>query len=422
MPGQRPEGTMLDTLNVGHGAVALGIGMLVGLERERKKGRNEDHAAAGLRTFAITALLGYVSMLLAGPMLVGVASLGLVLMLCMHYRKHADKDPEVTSEIALLLVLTLGALSLNEPELATAVGVVLTVLLAMQRELHHFVLQQLSEEELRDGLMLLTVALVVLPLTPDRFLGPYSVLNPRTICTLVVLLMAVGALGHIAMRLMGPRYGLPLSAIASGFASGTATIALLAREARQQKLAVRSFAAAAVLSNLASITQFALVLTIIDRHLLSPFVISIGLGALVTVIYGILLLAPWRAASGGSAAHQGNGAFSLWTALIITLALTGVALFSAFLLQHLGHNGVSIAAFVSGLGDAHAATASVASLVKAGRLEVADVVVPGMMAVTGNTLTKCVLALSNGGFRFARYLVPAQIIILGTMWLGLTMY
>lgn len=99
---------MLDAVNVSHGAVALGIGMLVGLERERKKGRNEDHAAAGLRTFAITALLGYVSMLLAGPVLVGVASLGLVLMLCMHYRKHADKDPEVTSEIALLLVLTLA--------------------------------------------------------------------------------------------------------------------------------------------------------------------------------------------------------------------------------------------------------------------------------------------------------------------------
>lgn len=70
-------------------------------------------------------------------------------------------------------------------------------------------LQQLSEEELRDGLMLSTVALVVLPLTPDQFLGPYGVLNPRTICNLVVLLMTVGALGHIAMRLMGPRYGLP---------------------------------------------------------------------------------------------------------------------------------------------------------------------------------------------------------------------
>ncbi|MFP3449921.1 hypothetical protein SB765_33875, partial [Pseudomonas sp. SIMBA_067] len=77
----------------------------------------------------------------------------------------------------------------------------------LQRELHHFVLQQLSEEEVRDGLMLLTIALVVLPLTPNRFLGPYGVVNPRTICTLAVLLMTVGALGHIAMRLMGPRYG-----------------------------------------------------------------------------------------------------------------------------------------------------------------------------------------------------------------------
>ncbi|AVD82875.1 hypothetical protein C4Q28_12250 [Pseudomonas sp. SWI6] len=410
---------MLDAVNISHGAVALGIGMLVGLERERKKGRNEDHAAAGLRTFAITALLGYVSMLLAGPMLVGFASLGLVLMLCMHYHKHADRDPEVTSEIALLLVLTLGALSLEEPELATAVGVVLTLLLALRRELHHFVLQQLNEQELRDGLMLLTMALVVLPSTPDRFMGPYGALNPRTLCTLVVLLMTVGALGHIALRLVGPRYGLPLSAIASGFASGTATIALLAHQARQRVAAVKSLAAAAVLSNLASIAQFALVLGIVDRRLLKPFMTSIGLGVGVTVVYGTLLLAPWRNDQGACPAPQGDGAFNLWTALIITLALAGIALFSAFLLHHLGHSGVSIAAFLGGMGDAHAATASVASLVVAGQLGTADVVVPGMMAVTGNSLTKCVLAFSNGGFAFARYLAPAQLIILGAMWLGL---
>lgn len=410
---------MLDALNVGHGAVALGIGMLVGLERERKKGRNEDHAAAGLRTFAITALLGYVSMLLAGAVLVAVSSLGLVLMLCMHYRRHADKDPEVTSEIALLLVLTLGALSLHEPELAAAVGVVLTVLLALRRELHHFVLQQLSEEELRDGLMLSTVALVVLPLTPDQFLGPYNILNPRTICNLVVLLMAVGALGHIVMRLMGPRYGLPLSAIASGFASSSATIALLAHRVRQQGAAARPFAGAAVLSNLASITQFALVLSIVDRRLLDPFWSSIALGALVTLVYGVLLLAPWRAAHGGSATHPGDGAFSLWTALAITAAITGIALFSAFLLQLLGPNGVNLAAFVGGLADAHAATASIASLVAAGRVSANEIVIPGLLALTGNTLSKCVLALSNGGFSFSRYLIPGQLLILGAMWLGL---
>ncbi|WP_194789974.1 MgtC/SapB family protein [Pseudomonas sp. UFMG81] len=410
---------MLDAVTIGHGAVALGIGMLVGLERERKKGRSEDHAAAGLRTFAITALLGYVCMLLAGAMLVGVVSVGLVFMVYMHGSKQAGAAPDVTGENALLLVLMLGALSLNEPEFATAVGVILTVLLALRRELHHFVLQQLSEEEVRDGLMLLTVALVVLPLTPDRFLGPYGVLNPRTICTLVVLLMAVGALGHIAVRLMGPRYGLPMSAIASGFASGSATIALLAHEARRQGTALRSLAAAAVLSNLATLTQFALVLGFVERRLLTPFVTPIGLGALVTVVCGMGVLAPWRTAPSGSAAHQGNGAFSLWTALIITGALTGVALFSAFLLQQLGRNGLGIAAFVSGLGDAHAAIASVASLVVAGRLEAVDLLVPVMMALTGNALTKCVLAFSNGGFKFARYLIPAQVAILAAMWSGL---
>ncbi|WP_258197127.1 DUF4010 domain-containing protein [Pseudomonas plecoglossicida] len=155
-------------------------------------------------------------------------------MPAIYHRTKPDEDSDITSAIALLLVLVLGGLTVGHPELATAIGIVLTILLALRRELHRFVLQQLSEGELRDGLLLLTVALVVLPLTPDRFIGPYGVLNPRVICTLVVLLMAVGALGHIAMRLLGPRYGLALSAIASGFASGSATIAILGHQARRQ--------------------------------------------------------------------------------------------------------------------------------------------------------------------------------------------
>lgn len=409
---------MLDLVNLAHGAVALGIGMLVGLERERKKVRSEDHAAAGLRTFAITAMLGYVCQVLAGPALVGVALVGLALLLGMYHRKQPDKDADITSAIALLLVLTLGSLSFEQSELAIAVGIVLTVLLALRHELHRFVLQQLSEAELRDGLMLLTVALVVLPLTPDRFIGPYGVLNPRVICTLAVLLMTVGALGHISLRILGPRYGLPLSAIASGFASGSATIAVLAHQARTHGDSMRSFAAAAVLSNLATLTQFGLVLGVVDLRLLIPLLLSIGLGMLVTVIYGVLLLAPWLPMPTCPATKPSTGAFSLWTALIITLAITCIALFSAFLLEHLGHNGVSVAAFISGLADAHAATASVASLVAAGQLETADLVFPSMMALTGNTVTKCALAWSSGGLAFASYLIPAQVMILAGMWLG----
>ncbi|MCS4282837.1 uncharacterized membrane protein (DUF4010 family) [Pseudomonas sp. BIGb0278] len=409
---------MLDLVNLAHGAVALGIGMLVGLERERKKVNSEAPAAAGLRTFAITALMGYVCHVLAGPVLVGVALVGIALLLAIYHRTKPDEDSDITSAIALLLVLVLGGLTVEHPELATAIGIVLTILLALRRELHRFVLQQLSEGELRDGLLLLTVALVVLPLTPDRFIGPYGVLNPRVICTLVVLLMAVGALGHIGMRLLGPRYGLALSAIASGFASGSATIAVLGHQARRQDTFMRAFAAAAVLSNLATLVQFGLVIGVVDVRLLRPFWPSIGLGMLVTLIYGVLLLAPWRPVPVCPTTKPGSGAFSLLTALLITLAITCIALFSAFLLEHLGHKGLSIAAFISGLGDAHAATASIASLVAAGQLNSADLTLPAMMALTGNTITKCVLAWSSGGSLFARHLIPAQFIILGTVWLA----
>ncbi|WP_191833405.1 MgtC/SapB family protein [Pseudomonas fluorescens] len=89
---------MLDSLSLAHGAVALGIGMLVGMERERKKNRCQAHTAAGLRTYAIAALPGYICMLLAGTVLLGIVSFVLSLLICIAFRTHAQKDPGITSE------------------------------------------------------------------------------------------------------------------------------------------------------------------------------------------------------------------------------------------------------------------------------------------------------------------------------------
>ncbi|MHC6225977.1 MgtC/SapB family protein [Pseudomonas sp. X10] len=409
---------MLETLSITHAAAALGIGMLVGLERERKKGRGEDRACAGLRTFAITSVLGYLCMAVGGALLVGFMSLGLSVIIAVAYWKQSGKDPGITSEIALLCVLILGALTHEQPALAIAVGVVLTVLLAHRQRLHRFALEQLTEAEIRDGLILLTVALVVLPLTPNRFIGPFAAINPRTLCTLIVLLMGVGALGHIALRTVGARYGYTLSAIASGFASSTATIAVVGHLARTDRPAVRALAAAAVFSNLATVVQFGLVLATVDLVFLKALWIPMLLGAVTTAVYGSLLLSPWSPSTVPPSTKVGEGAFNLKIAAVVALALTGVTLLSAALLSLLGHKGLLIAAALSGLADAHAATASIASLVKAGQLSLHDIAVPSLIAMSSNTVTKCVLAWFSGGAAFGKYVIPGQLMIIGAMWAG----
>jgi uncharacterized membrane protein (DUF4010 family) len=184
---------MIESLGLTGAAAALGIGLLIGLERERHKGEGQSRACAGLRTFAITALLGYGSMQVGGGLLVAALAITLGVLVTVAYWRSLSDDPGVTSEVALLTVLVLGALCSSQPQLAVAMAVVMAGLLAYREKLHHFARSQLTEGEMRDALVLLTAALVVLPLTPDRYIGPYGAINLRTICTLTVLLMVVGA-------------------------------------------------------------------------------------------------------------------------------------------------------------------------------------------------------------------------------------
>jgi uncharacterized membrane protein (DUF4010 family) len=409
---------MNDTVGMAGAAAALGIGLLIGLERERHKGQGEERGCAGLRTFAITALLGYVAMPVGGGLLLGILVLAVAMLVSVAYWRSRSDDPGLTSEVALLTVLILGALCGTAPELAIAVGVVIAVLLTYRQPLHHFARSQLTETEVRDGLLLLSAALVVLPLAPDRFIGPYAAINPRTICTLSVLLMAVGALGHIAVRTLGSRYGYAISAIASGFASSTVTIAAMGHLAGREPQNVKALGAAAILSNVATVAQVGLILGTIDisllRHLWGPLLC----GALATVAYGLCLL--FRSpAAGATPPIKAGGVFSLKLALAVTLAMTAITVVSSVMLSHFGELGVMLSALVTGFADAHSSTASIASLVKSGQLPMDELAGPALIAVSSNSLSKCMVAWIAGGRRFAAYVIPGQAGLTLAMWAGL---
>lgn len=412
---------MHETPGLAGAAAALGIGLLIGLERERHKGRGDSRACAGLRTFAITALLGYVAMQVGGALLLGIVGGCLALLVSVAYWRSLGSDPGVTSEVALLTVLLLGALCGTAPEQAIAIGVVMAGLLAYREKLHHFARSQLTEAEMRDGLVLLIAALVVLPLTPDRFIGPYSALNLRTLCTLTVMLMAVGAIGHIAVRTLGVRYGYVVSAIASGFASSTMTIAAMGHIARKEPDNLKVLSAAAILSNLATVAQVALILGAVDTALL-PYVwgpLLAGLG--VTLLFSACLLFP-KTAGIASRPIKVGGAFNLKLALAVTLTMAGMTFLSSLMLDRFGQAGVMLTAIFSGLADAHSSTASIASLAKGGHLAYSAVAPPVLLAVSSNALSKCLLAWISGGRRFATYVIPGQILLTSAMWVALLVH
>ena len=408
---------MNESLGITQAAAALGIGMLIGLERERHKGSGERRGSAGLRTFAISALLGYAAMVVGAALLVGMVAIGLTLLITVAYWRGRDDDPGVTSEVALIIVLILGALCTRAPELAVAIGVVVAGLLTYREKLHHFAITQLSETEMRDGLVLLITALVLLPLTPDRYIGPYAALNLRTICTLTVLLMLVGAAGHIAVRTLGIRYGYVISAIASGFASSTLTIATMGQRVAREPNNLRILSAAALLSNLATMVQTGLILATVDPALLRSLWLPLVSGSVAALIYSAGLMLP-RSTQGTDETLPAGGAFNLKLAVIIALTMTAITLVSSAMLSQFGQVGVMLTATFSGFADAHASTASIAGLAKAGLLPVEAIVAPALIAISSNSLSKCVVAWVSGGRGFAAIVIPGQVLLTLAMWAG----
>lgn len=396
-------------------AAALGIGLMVGIERERHHYRDNRHNLTGIRTFAITALLGCCALIVGGKLLLAVTLLGLITLLALSYWFAAQEDPGLTTEVALLLVFILGAMTVNHSATAVAIGVVLTLLLSYREKLHAFVRTQLTDEEIQDALTLATAALVILPLLPDRYLGPYDALNPRTLWLVSVLMMGISAAGHVAMRLIGPRYGLPVAGLFAGFASSTATIATMGAMAREKPELLGSAASAAIISCLSTMLQLMLLLAAIDSASLQTMLMPLLAGALATLIYSAYGLLTW---TGGPAVIELGRAFNLKIALAIGASVGIVQLLSAALFAWKGSDGLLLATTISGFADTHAAAASVANLTHSDKIPVAAIVVPILGALSSNTLSKCFMAWVAGGKAFSLRVIPGLILVLMALWVA----
>jgi uncharacterized membrane protein (DUF4010 family) len=398
-------------------AVALGIGLLIGAERERRKGSGPSRSPAGIRTFAVTSLAGAISFLAGGQMLLLIATSGVIILVAVAYWRGHEDDPGLTTEIALTVAVLLGGLSMQRPALAGGLGVVVVVLLAAKSRLHQFVGSILTEDELQDALIFLGATLVVLPLVPDRSVGPYDALNPHSIWLIVILIMAISAAGYVAVRLLGARFGLPIAGLASGFISSTATIAAMGARVAKAKEALAAAVAGAVLSTIATIVQMALVLATTSMATLVSVAVPLVCAGLAAIFYGAAFtVLALRQRS--EAEVQSGRAFNLKTAFVFALTLSVILVACAALRDQFGETGVIFAAAVAGFADTHSAAISVASLVASGKMSPADAIFPILGGLSTNTISKIVLAASSGGLSFAFRVIPGLIVVAFAAWAG----
>jgi len=398
-------------------AVALGIGLLIGIDRERRKGTGPGRGPAGIRTFTIASLCGAVAVIAGGAMLLAVVTVGVLALAALSYWRALERDPGLTTEVALVVTVLLGGLAVQDPTIAAGLGVIVAGLLTARTAIHAFVNSALTEEEIRDGLIFAGATLVVLPLLPDKALGPYGALNPRTIWIVVVLVMAVSALGYIAVRLVGARFGLPLAGLVSGFVSSIATIGAMGARAAKNGDLLGAAVAGAVLSTVATFVQLTLLIGATDLDALRALALPLACGGAAAALYGGLFTA---LALRQKVEHEGEPghAFSVRSALVFAGMLSIILVASAALQDWYGNTGVLAVAGLAGLADTHSAAISVASLVASDKLGAQAAVVPILAAITTNSLTKMIFAVTGGGAAFALRVIPGLVVVVAAVWAG----
>lgn len=396
--------------------IALGIGLLMGAERERRKSMRKTAQAAGIRTFALAALSGALALHLGGVLLLCILLACVALYTALSYwRSRDDDDPGLTTEIGLILAVLLGAQALTAPALAGGLAVLVTGLLALRQPLHRFVGDVMTPGELSDVLILAAATLVVLPVLPDRALGPFAALNPQTMWRVAILVLAIGAAGRILTRWLGARLGVPLLGFVSGFVSSSATIGAMGAWCRRSPALVPAAAAGAVLSTVATFVQLGLVIWMTNAASFWTALPSI-LGAITIALLwgGALTIIAWRTAP--QSTPDLDRGVSLALALVFSATLGAILIAMSALRVYFGAPGLFFAAAMGGVFDVHAASIALAAQVAARQLTAADALLPLLVAWSSSGIAKILLALSAGPRGFAVRVIPAQIGILLAAW------
>jgi len=395
--------------------LAAAAGLLIGLERERSAPEEQnDSFIGGARTHPLFALVGGVAALLArglGPFALLVPLLALVAFLVVNYQADVARDRSrgITSEAAFLLSFLLGALACSdgivEPArrrvfVVSAVAVMATFLLSSKPTTMRLA-RALTREDVASTLKFLVVAVIVLPLLPDRTFGPLDVLNPFDVGRLMVLISGLSFVGYAGIRLLGPQRGLGLTGVVGGLVSSTAVTLSMSGRARERPALAGAAALAVVLASTIMFLRILAIVAVVNPGLQGLLAWPMAGAALAGLGASLVLWLRSRHGAHEGAAVVFTNPFELGRALQFALLFAVVLLGSKAAALYLGTAGTYAAGVVAGSTDVDAITLSMARLAGAQ-------VTPQVAATTiflgaaSNTVVKGVMAAVIGGWPFGR--------------------
>jgi len=275
-----------------------------------------------------------------------------------------------------------------------------------------------ARRDVRDGLLLLALSFVALRLVPNTAIGPYGAINPQAIARLMLVVTFISAVGYATQRVFGARWGLVASGFGSGFVSSTATIAALGLRSRQDQANVRSAAAGATASSVATIVQYGSIVAAIDRGLLAYLALPLGLALAAAAAATALLARQAHAAAEPEDSPKGR-AFQVLPALVVGAGSALVSILAAAFGDSIGEAGIVLVSSASGLIDAHATTGAIATLHQSGQLGPHSAALALTAALTTNTGTKIVMAFIGGPRSYGVRVAGGVLAIASAAWVGL---
>lgn len=377
--------------------IALGLGLLIGLQRERTTDR-----LGGIRTFPLIAIFGALvartAQIYKAPWLVAI---GLVCMLVLILlgnieRLRGERESSgITTEVTALLMYLLGIfLVMGEQIIAVVVGGTVTVLLHLKPSMHKFA-RRLSENDLRAIMQFALISLIILPVLPNRTFGPYDVLNPFKIWLLVVLIVGIGLGGYGAYKLAGARAGTLLSGIIGGLISSTATTVSYARRVRDNASIIDLAALVILIASTTVFVRIFVEISVVAPRMLTqltPPLIALLIVNLVICVIGYRRIGHHEY----KMPEQSNPA-ELGSALVFGALYAVVLVAIAAAEEYFGNRGIYVVAMISGFTDVDAITLSTANLAAQGQLNPNTAWRSMIIATLANTAFKVVAAGFLGG-------------------------
>ncbi|MCU0387613.1 MAG: MgtC/SapB family protein [Chitinophagaceae bacterium] len=404
--------------------VALGIGLVIGLERQRDALKENAESFAGIRTFAFTALLGYLGAILYflfSPVVYLIILLAVAILAGLSYFIVAQKgDVGATTEMTFLLTFLLGSFCLlGYLTISLVIMVVIIVLLSYKVQMRS-IAGKITVEEWYAFIRFVILALLIFPFLPNKNYGPYNNLNPHEIGWVILLTSGLGFVGHLLIKFLGSRRGILLSGIFGGLVSSTAVTWIFARKSRDMPQDVQNCSIAILAASSIMFLRILLWTFIFNKSLMLQLLLPVSIIFLSAICFPVYLYYTTRKES-ASVSHVTNrnpldlqGAFTFGIIYVIIILIVSYAH------ENMGDKGMVISSAIAGFSDIDAITITLSKLTGSSiesRLGIQSIII----AAITNTMVKMGIGLWAGSKKLRQLLLLAFGLVLITAVVALIM-